>query len=291
MKLELNNFIKSAADKQSYLDHTLTNDFAAFLGCQRWHTPILRPNNDPKYEYFRWSLSRHATVRNIRVMTFRNLFGNCIIELAKERGGVVFPNGWELGEIVETLFKLRIEYKAGAIRYAAEEYHTWQMVTKYLLNCMWSIVASKGSAINMGGYEVIARAREKVIVAVNKIIDSGGTVLHVNVDEIVYVGEQVEFDNVHHEKFNRAVFTGCHGAVWGNNTVVSGSVSTLLFDINDWNPNPMSVYANRPMEERREMELHKINRKRDQLVNEIREYMSRTLEYVQKGLDCDSFSL
>ncbi|UES35601.1 hypothetical protein KKP3664_000062 [Citrobacter phage KKP_3664] len=301
MKMQLNHFIKSAAacDQSKYKsnrNHNLDKDFADFLGFKRWHTPIMRPDCDPKYDYPRWGMSRHAVVKNIRVMTFRNLYGSCIIEISKERN-IILPNGWKLAELVETLFQLRREYKSGLLRSRevltisdSGDYNEWQMIAKYLANAVFGIICNKGSAINMGGHEVIARAREKVGEAINQIIASGGTVLHVNVDEIAYVGKQVDIPNVHHERFNNAVFTGFRGAMWGDHAIISGPVPTLRFDMDDWEP---SRHYRLSDEEQRASALRMIDSRRDRLVKELNEYMNKTKEEVLRELnvDCDSISL
>lgn len=294
MKLELNRFIKAAAagDQSKYTsrrNHTLSNDFADLLGFKRWHTPVMRPDCDPKWDYFRWSITKHAIVKKIRVMSFRLLYPNCIIEIAKERD-ITLPNGWKLADLMETLIQMRREYKAGYIRsfekmgdYSnGENYKEWQIIAKYLLNSLWIIICGKGSAINLGGHEIIARAREKVCEAVNKILSSGGVVLHVNVDEIVYYGEQVEIDNVHHEKHWQAIFTGSGGAAWGDNMITSGPVPTITFDLDDWEPHNAD---RRSAEEQRAMAERMVATRIRRYTSEIKEYMNRTKEDVLKDVD------
>lgn len=291
MKLELNRFIKAAAagDQSKYKsnrNHTLTNDFADLLGFKRWHTHVMRPDCDPKWDYPRWGLSRHAVVKNIRVMSFRYLYPTCLIEIANERD-ITLPNGWKLADLVSVLIQLRKEYKAGYIRsldklgvYAdTEDYKEWQMIAKYLINCMFGIICNKGSAINLGGHEIIALAREKVGVAIDKIISSGGVVLHVNVDEIAYYGNQVEFDNVHHEKHNTAIFTGYRGAAWGDHLILSGVAPTLRFDMDGWEPNKND---RRSFDDQHAMALRFIANRIERYNREVKEYMNRTKEDVEK---------
>lgn len=291
MKLELNRFIKDAAagDQSKYTsrrNHTLVNDFYALLGFKRWHTSVMRPDCDPKWDYFRWSIRKHAVVKNIRVMSFRFLYPNCIIEIAKEKD-ITLPNGWKLADLMETLIQMRREYKAGYIRsfekmgdYSnCENYKEWQLIAKYLLNSIWHIICSKGSAINLGGHEIIGRAREKVCVAVNEIISSGGVVLHVNVDEIAYYGKQVEFDNVHHEKHRYGIFTGSGGAAWGDNMVISGHIPTIRFDLDEWEH---FIDDRRSADDQRAMAERLAATRIKQFTSEIMEYMNRTKEDVLK---------
>ncbi|WFD55624.1 hypothetical protein phi5_144 [Enterobacter phage phi5] len=292
MKLELTKFIKTAAagDQLKYKsrrNHSLEDDFATLLGFQRWHTPIMRPDHDPKWDYFRWGVERHAIVNNIRVMSFRYLYPTCIIELANERD-ITLPNGWKLADLIECLIQMRKAYKAGYIRsfdklgdYGnTEDYKEWQMIAKYLINSVWGIICNKGSAINLGGHEIIARAREKVTDAINKIVDSGGVVFHVNVDEIAYYSElQVDIKDVHHEKHRVGLFTGNRGAAWGDDLILSGLAPTLKFNLDDWEPNR---HDRRTAEEQRDMAISCINTRKERCLRELRDYINTTKEDIAK---------
>ncbi|MFP8823487.1 hypothetical protein, partial [Enterobacter cloacae] len=71
--------------------------------------------------------------------------------------------------------------------------------------------------------------------AILKIQNSGGLVLAAFCDEIVYYGEQVEVDDVHHEKFKRFVFGQYNSYSYGNDIRVMRHPRIML-DMEGWEP-------------------------------------------------------
>lgn len=245
MKLELNKFIKevAAGDESFYLErgnYRVLEKFSEFLGFKRWNTPILRPDNDPKWTPFRWSIGQNAYVKNVRVMTFNRLYSVALKECT-EKDGITFPNDWKVAELVDTLIQLRKEYKAGFLYGEQTElYSACQMIAKILLNGLYYIIGNHGSglSVGMGCHNIVQLARDKVTAAVKKISETA-TVLYVNTDEIIYFGNQVEFDNVHHERYNTAIILD-RSAAYGNDIRVS-SMPVIRLDMKDWNPSTRHI--------------------------------------------------
>lgn len=293
MKLELNRFIKAAAagDQSKYKARrdTLIDDFCDLLGFKRWHTPSMRPDCDPKWDYFKWSARDRGFVSNVRVLSFNQFYANVTIEVAK-RNDSTYPNGWKVAEVIETLMQLRREYIAGAkmkwneISEVWEEnpernnYKEWSMVTKYLLNSTYSIFCRFGTKeIGFGAHDIVAEARHRMIHAILKIQNSGGLVLAAFCDEIVYYGDQVDIDCVHHAKFNTLIFCKHNGYVYGNDLHVT-MLPRVSLDMEGWEP----VKSITDDESQRERRILSIARGRQLIVNSLTDYLFRTKEDVEK---------
>lgn len=293
MKLELNNFIKAAAagDQQKYKSRrdTLIDDFCNLLGFKRWHTPSMRPDCDPKWDYFKWTPRDRGYVDNVRVMSFNHMYANATIEVAK-RNNSTYPNGWKVAEVIETLMQLRREYKAGAkmkfneIREVWEEnpernnYKEWSIVAKYLLNITYSVFCRFGTKeIGFGSHDIIAEARHRLTYAILKIQNSGGLVLAAFCDEIVYYGDQVEVDGVHHEKFNKLVFGQYNSYSYGNDIRVMMHPRIML-DMEGWEPG----HGIGDIESQRERRVRSVAKARELMTGSLTDYLFRTKADVEK---------
>lgn len=281
MKTELHEFIHAAVcgDQSKYKSRrdTLIDDFCNFLGFKRWHTPSMRPDCDPKWDYFKWSARDRGYVDNVRVMSFTHLYANSTIAVAK-RNDSTYPNGWSVAKVIETLLQLRREYKSAYRVNPNPVYYEWQIVAKYLLNITYSIFCRFGTKdIGFGSHDIIAEARHRMIHAILKIQNSGGLVLAAFCDEIVYYGEQVEVDDVHHEKFKRFVFGQYNSYSYGNDIRVMMHPRVML-DLEGWEP----VKSITDDESQRERRILSIARGRQLIVNSLTDYLSRTKEDVEK---------
>lgn len=292
MKLELYSFIRAAAagDQSKYKSRcdTLINDFCDLLGFKRWHTPYMRPDCDPKWDYFKWSAREHGYVENVRVMSFSHLYAHSTIAVAK-RNDSTYPNGWKVAKVIETLMQLRQEYK-GAMRRSwvnasvgqpdekALNYNEWQIVAKYLLNITYSIFCRFGTKeIGFGSHDIIAEGRHRLTDAILKIQNSGGLILAAYCDEIVYYGDQVDVDGAHHEKFNKFVFAPNGGYSYGNDIRVMMQPRIML-DMTGWEPG----HSISDVETQRKRRVDSIARTRKLMVRSVTDYLFKTKEDVEK---------
>jgi len=292
MKLELIDFIKTAAagDQTKYKSRcdTLINDFCDLLGFERWHTPYMRPDCDPKWDYFKWSARERGYVENVRVMSFNQLYANSAIAVAN-RYDSTYPNGWKVAEVIETLMQLRREFKTGMYRCwndlslggnskNASVYNEWQIVAKYLLNITYSIFCRYGTKdIGFGAHDIIAEGRHRLTHAILKIQNSGGLIFAAYCDEIVYYGDQVDVDGAHHEKFNKFVFASNGGYSYGNDIRVMMQPRIML-DMTGWEPG----HSISDVETQRKRRVDSIARTRKLMVRSLTDYLFKTKEDVEK---------
>lgn len=298
MKLTLNKFIKeiAAGDESVYMNHgcyPLVDKMTEFLGFKRWHTPILRPDSDPCWTPVRWMANINAAVKNVRVMSFNHLYNMSLKEMT-EKDEITFPNGWKVAELIDVLIQLRREYKAGFITcandYNSEEYNRHQMIAKSMLNCIFVIIAQHGSglSVGIGAHEIVYQARMKMIETVKKISETA-VVLYANCDEIIYFGDQVEIDGVHHEKYRTAILFSPMRAAYGNDIQAHG-MPHVRFSMTDWRPNG-SMYRN--FDEQRAGAEGSIVRRVARYRNELNEYINTTKEDIdrQNSIDEKCFDL
>ncbi|UJB55360.1 hypothetical protein [Enterobacter phage vB_EcRAM-01] len=281
MKLELHEFINAAAigDQSKYKSRrdTLIDDFCNLLGFKRWHTPSMRPDCDPKWDYFKWTPRDRGYVDNVRVMSFNHMYANATIEVAK-RNDSIYPNGWKVAEVIETLMQLRREYKSAYRVNPNPIYNEWQIVAKYLLNITYSVFCRFGTKeIGFGSHDIIAEARHRLTYAILKIQNSGGLVLAAFCDEIVYYGDQVEVDGVHHEKFNKLVFGQYNSYSYGNNIRVMMHPRIML-DMEGWEPG----HGIGDIESQRERRVRSVAKARELMTDSLTAYLFRTKEDVEK---------
>lgn len=254
MRNKLRMFISELAsgDRTKYTsrqrgDDRLRDEFAMFLGFKPWNSPVMCPDCDPKWNPLRWSYSDVGRIDDVRLLSFNSLYSQVIKNLAVERN-IILPNGWHLGELIDTLFTMRRTYKSFYIRLMdkpdsdeCQKYNQYQMITKFLLNMIYSIICRYGSAINLGSHEIINRARFYVENIIRVMIDSGRVVLYVNVDEIVYVGDQFNVIGggvvAHYEKYKTAVLPDRKGSlIYGNGIYGISTLPVIKFRIEEWSP-------------------------------------------------------
>ena len=300
MKLELNNFIKAAAagDQSKYKARrdTLIEEFCEYLGFKRWNTPSIRPDCDPKWDYFKWSGRDRGYVDNVRVMSFKHMYAESAMTVAK-RNDSTYPNGWKVADVIETLMQLRREYKAGMFmqlrreykagmlmkshdthNISGSEYNEWQKVAKYLLNITYSIFCRFGTKnIGFGSHDIVAEARRNMMFAITRIQQSGGLVLAAYNDEIVYYGEQANVFNVHHEKFNKFVF-GQHNSYSYGNDIRVMMQPRIMLDMEGWEPG----HGIGSVESQRERRVLSVAKTRKFMEKSLADYMNKTKEDVEK---------
>lgn len=288
MKLTLNKFIKeiAAGDESVYegRSYPLIEKMSELFGFKRWHTSILRPDSDPRWTPFRWSCNPDAAVRNVRVMTFNHLYNMALKEIT-EKDEITFPNDWKVAEVIDTLLQLRREYKAGIV-YGEEPhvYDKYQQVTKIILNCMFVVIAQHGTglSVSIAAHDIVYQARMKVIEAVKKISETC-VVLCVNTDEIVYFGDQVEIDGVHHEKYNTAIlFTPCRVA-YGNDIRTTG-MPFIRLDMNNWQPSSFGFCS---VEEKKARTINQLKRRIERFRQSLNEYINTTKEDIDRKNSID----
>lgn len=295
MKIELNHFIKeiAAGDESVYVNHghtPLIEKMKELFGFKRWHTPILRPDSDPCWTPFRWSSEPNAAVKNIRVMSFNHLYNMALKEIT-EKEEISFPNGWKVAELIDTLLQLRREYKAGFIQSGYDDplnipaYNAYQMIAKFMLNCIFTIVAQHGSglSVSIGAHDIVFQARNKVVEAVRKISKTG-VVLYVNTDEIIYFGDQVEIDGVHHEKYQKAIFFSPTRAAYGND-IRTSSMPFVRLDMSDWQPS--SFFNKFNVEEQKERAEIRIGKRIAIFRQSLNEYINMTKEDIDRKNSID----
>lgn len=283
MKYELIDFIKTAAaqDHQKFIsnrNHDLYKDFAVFLGYDRHHTPNSRPNNEPKLLPFKWSINRRCKVKNVRVMFFPHMSAHALKDVAYERG-LHFPNGWEISEVITTLLDIRREFNE--FQHIADP--NWRIVTKYLLNSLFNIIA-RYDRDSLGVHYINEKMKIRMTEAVRKISETA-VVLHAYCDEVIYHGGQVDIPGVHHETHKLAIFDDCYGVAYGDIASTSG-IFPIRFDMKEWEPS-----KNFPDSE--EVQYKKasegIEKRIDRFKASLEEYM--TAEYIEDTFDCSSLSL
>lgn len=256
MRNELHKFIKEIAggDRTKYTtiprigEERLKNEFAALLGCKHHHTSSSRPDNDPKWTPFMWGIPGSSNmVCDVRVMKVNYYSAHCLKECVNH--DTCFPNGWNVRELVDTLIVMRRAYKRGSMLchtddlWGPEEYcdtnsnyHQYQMIAKILLNLLYSVVCRYGSAIGIGPHKIDAAGREKTTEIVKKISETG-IVLYAALDLIVYVGDQVDIPDVHHEKIKHALIMqrGNRPAVVYGDDVHAYGLPRLKLRMGEWN--------------------------------------------------------
>lgn len=287
MRNELHNFIKEIAngDRSKYNNFRIGEDrllveFAQFLGFKRWHSPILRPDNDPKWMPFKWSMDQGScVVSDIRVMSFPSLYAHSLKEIADP--SVCFPNGMNVRDLLSTLKNMRSSYKQGK----GEMYCEYQMIAKFLMNILYSVICRHGSAIGIGAHHINTKAREFMTDAVKKISETC-VVLYAYCDFIVYVGDQVEVPGVHHERFNSVVFSK-HGNFYG--ITYGDRLNTYLlphvkFRMSEWN----ELIGSGSYEERYARAQRMYQRRIDNIKNDLFRYIAITKEDIERQYEIDS---
>lgn len=275
MRNELHKFIKEIADgdRSKYSnfrmgEDRLMHEFAEFLGFRRWHSPILRPDNDPKWLPFRWSVDNGSCyITDVRVMSFPFLTANSF------EPDVCFPNGMNAHDLVVTLKRMRSAYKQGE----GELYNEYQIIAKFLLNSLYSVICRHGSAIGMGAHHINEKVRGVITDAVKKISETG-IVVYVYSDFIVYIGDQVEIPGVHHEKFKYAVLSqyGNNYGISYSDTMQSHCLPNMKFRIGEWN----DLIGSGTYEQRLEQAQKRYQRKIAGIKNDLFRYIAITKEDV-----------
>lgn len=284
IKSELCNFISNAVDgdRSRYAGRSLllAEDFARFLGLYaKYPNGIMQPDGDPKWSPAQWNISisgfssffGSGYVNEVRVMTFRHLYTTSLMEIASERK-TVLPNGMHLEDVIRSLIDIHQELKQGAGTNGESI-----MVSRYLLNTMYPMISRYGKPIGIGGHHITQRSRERIKHAVIKI-NKTGVVLSVFFDEIVYKGDQVCIDGVHHEKFDKAIFTD-KACAYGNN-IRSQSLPRIRFSGND------EYYTDLPrnIEHIKSRMVERVSKAKAS----VAEYFNRTLEDVNRKNAIDS---
>ena len=291
MKINLHRFIADFSrdrdmDSFNYYSREIEDRFAAHVGFRRHHTPKMRPDNDPKYSPIMWQAPIDGYVEGIRIMTFNAMYGNALIHIAREKKAE-FPNGWRIDEVIQNLMQLRREYKAGMCLRNEQYpmYKTYAYISKHLINSMFYIVGNHGSAIDIGSYEIVAYAREQGKAAALKIIESGAIILNHRIDTIAYYGDQVEVEGVHHERFNKAVFTK-NGYAYGND-IITSAVPFVRLTVEGFGER----LPYKPSEDQMCATAERIARKRKMYTDEYLAYVNKTKEDVDREISCMDLSI
>lgn len=293
MKLELIDFIKTAAsqDHQKFMsrrNHDLYKDFAAYLGYTRYHTPSMRPDNHPKWQPFRWSINYAYMVKDVRVMSFSHMSANALKAVAIEKD-LTFPNGWKFCDVIDELMSIRREFKFSSHLIPAE----WQIITKYLINTLYSVVATYGKG-DLGIHHINEKMGDMMARAVRKISETA-IVLYAFSDEIIYFGDQVDIPTpgIHHEKHKKVIFTENCGVAYGD--FETTLIPPLMLDMEGWEPS--KTFPQSPEEQRERKERH-IAQRIDRFKRSLEDYIkTRTKSEYQEEenylgkVDCNSITL